>query len=109
LYNNPYLQPYHLSLANAPLGNCFSCLQPNNFSLEIFPKLLEVKQREIEVICIGGDLGFQTGEFEYRSPEGIQFLASGINGDPAQDKALLFCHDIAKGSLVWEYKLVSEL
>ena len=108
MYNNPSLESQIGSVANGGFGGCFFCINPNNFYTVIYPKLLEVKQRGIEVICIGGDIGFKVNEFEY-SQDGIHFLASGINSGFSNNKALLFHHDISNKLLTWEFELLTNL
>lgn len=109
MFGNQYLQPQIENVSNAPLGDCFYCINPNNFYSEIYPKLVEVKGRGIEVICIGGDIGFKDKEFEYITDEGIYFLASGCKWTDSDNKALLLKHDLEKNKLQWEFKLLSEL
>ena len=111
MYGNTYLQPQIPYISNAGLGDsaCFSCIHKNNFYSDIYPHLLQVEERGVEVICIAGDIGFRTNQFEYLTPEGIQFLASGIEAGKPGNQALLFHHDVAGGELTWEYILLSEL
>lgn len=109
MYNNPDLEPSIPLTSNAKFGDCFYCLNPNNFYTEIYPKLIELKKRGIEVLCIGGDIGTKAKEFEYVTAEGIHFLASGIYFKADEKKALLFHHDITNKKLSWEFKLLSKL
>jgi hypothetical protein len=109
MYDNPSLEPIIPSVANGWLGNCFYCINPNNFYPEIYPKLITVKQRGIEVLCIGGDIGFQASEFEHITPEGIHFMASGISAGSDSNKALIFHHSPSLKTLTWNYKLIEEL
>jgi len=109
MYGNTELEPQIKSISNGGFGDCFYCLNPNNFYSDIYPKLLEVKQKGIEVLCIGGDIGFQVKEFEYITSDGIYFLASGISSGTIDNKALLFHHDITNKLLTWEYKMVRDL
>lgn len=111
MYGNPELEPIIGSVANGGLGpeGCFSCIHPNNFYSHIYPELLEVEKRGIEVICVAGDIGFRRSEFEHVTEEGIQFLASGIEAGKTNNKALLFKYNSTLGTLDWEYVLLSEL
>lgn len=109
MYANKDLEPQIDSISNGKFGDCFHCINPNNFYTDVYPKLVEVKQRGIEVICIAGDLGFKAKTFDYTTPEGIQFLASGISFLESDNKALLFTHDITNKNLTWEVKLISDL
>ncbi len=109
MYDNKYLEPRISSISNDRPGNCYYCLNENNFNTEIYPKLTDIKQRGTEVICIGSDIGLHVNEFEYLTNEGIHFLASGINAGNEDNKALLFNHDITNKSLTWEFRLISSL
>ncbi|MBT3207440.1 MAG: hypothetical protein HN704_10725 [Bacteroidetes bacterium] len=109
MYDNPLLEPKIGSVSNGNFGDCFYCVNPNNFYIDIYPKLKEIKQRGIEVICIAGDIGFKAKEFEYLTPEGIFFLASGIKFNSENNKAIIFEHDIKYGILSWEFKLMSNI
>ena len=109
MYGNSELEPQISSVSNVDMGTCSYCINPNNFYEDIYPKLLEVMQRGIEVICIGGDIGINSKEFEYLTAEGIHFLASGIVSGDSDNKGLLFYHDVTRKQLSWEYILISDL
>ena len=109
MYNNDSLEKLMETVPNAPLGDHSYSINPNNFYTAVYPKLLEIKQKGIEVLCIAGDIGLKTNKFEYISPEGIYFLASGIHSGYDGNKALLFTHDITNQKLSWKYVLVSDL
>ena len=109
MYGNNDLESQISSISNGDLGDCFHCINPNNFYTEIYPQLAAVKNKGIEVICIAGDIGFKTNEFEYTTSEGIYFLASGIKAGESDNKALLFEHDVTNRHLTWEYKLIIDL
>jgi hypothetical protein len=109
MYKNTDLEPQISSISNAGLGTCFYCINPNNFYLDIYPNLLKVKERGIEVLCVGGDIGFKRKEFEYTTPEGINFLASGIHFGKNDNKSLIFHHDVINKQLTWEYTLITDL
>ncbi len=109
MYGDTYLQTYINSIPNGGLGDCFYCINPNNFYTDLYPKLLELEDSGIEVICIAGDIGFRANEFAYTTPEGVQFLASGIDDGKSNNQALLFRHDLVSDSLSWEFVLLSDL
>jgi len=109
MYGESSLEPQISSISNAGLGSCFNCLNPNNFNAEIYPELVTVKQSGIEVLCVAGDIGSKTNEFEYQTADGIHFLASGINSGGENNKALLFHHDPSLNRLTWEFKLLTHL
>ena len=103
MYNNSDLEPKISSIANARFGNCFYCVSPNNFNSVIYPKLVDVAKKGVEVICIGGDIGYKRSEFKYQTKEGVHFLASGIRAGELGNKALLFSHDLENRNLSWEF------
>lgn len=109
MYGDSYLESLASSTSNVDIDTCSYCINPNNFYQDIYPKLFEVKQRGIDVLCIGGDIGFYAKSFYHVSPEGIYFLASGISSGSNSNKALLFTHDVTNRKLIWEFKLLTEL
>lgn len=109
MYGEENLEPIINATSNGEFGSCFYCLNPNNFYNEVYGELLEVKSRNIDVICIGGDIGLQTKEFEYITEDGIQFLASGIKTGESTNSALIFHHDLENRNLFWEFKLLIDL
>jgi len=109
MYGNDDLQPYINTIPNGGFGDCFYCINPNNFYSDLYPVLLEIEAKGIEVICVAGDIGFHANEFEYTTPEGVQFLASGINAGHVNNQALVFKHDVINDSLYWEFTLLSDL
>ncbi len=52
-----------------------------------YPELARVKQRGVEVVCIGGDFGMRAKQFEFQTPEGIWLLGSGINNSVSREYA----------------------
>lgn len=109
MYDDPQLEPQIPSVSNARLGDCFYCINPNNFRAEIYPQLVKVRSRGVEVICVGGDIGFRASEFEHLTADGIYLLASGIDSGEVGNKALLFYHRPDDRSLSWEFRLLSDL
>ncbi len=109
MYGNADLEPIIDSVSNGEFGDCSYCVNPNNFNSEIYPSLLEVKQRGIQVVCIAGDIGMWTKYFEYENHDGIHFLASGISANTAGNKVLQFKYDITNKHLSWEFNLLSSL
>ncbi|MFT4762575.1 MAG: hypothetical protein ACI9XO_003594 [Paraglaciecola sp.] len=102
------LEPQIPAVSNGEFGTCFYCLNANNFQSEIYPRLLEAKQNEIEVICIGGDIGFNTNEFEFTTADSIHFLASGLSSNADENQAILFQHNLETKSLTWEFQRLSD-
>jgi hypothetical protein len=109
MYGNTYLQPKINSISNGPFSDCIYCINPNNFNSELYPELVKIKERGIEVLCIGGDIGVFAKEFEYVTEDGIYFLASGINSGDIINKGLVFTHDVTNQKLSWEFKLLEEI
>ncbi len=109
LYGNPDLEAKIPTVSNAGLGDCFVCLNPNNFYADLYPELVKIRQKGIEVLCVAGDIGTKIKEFEFQTPEGIHLLASGIESGETGNKALVFKHEVAARRLTWRYRLISEL
>ncbi len=61
-------------------SNCFSV--NSTFVNSIYPMLLEVENRGIEVICILGDMGAYKKKFDMQSVDSISFLGCGLNNSP---------------------------
>ena len=88
--DHPVLDAMIPKVCNANKGDCYYCHNDNNFYEEIYPKLLEVKNRGVQVVWIGGDLGYKTSEFEYVDDQGIVFLGNGLWYPKDWNKVLLF-------------------
>ena len=109
MYGNPDLEELIDSVSNVSLGTSSHSLNPNNFYQEAYPKLIDIANKGITVLCIGGDIGIKTNEFEHTTKEGITFLASGINLGEKNNQVLLFEHDIKSRTLNWEYRLINSI
>lgn len=109
MYSHPVLDSKIDSISNGKFGDCFYCLNPNNFYDDIYPRLIEAKQGGINVKCIAGDIGFKVNSFSFTTDEEIEFLASGVSTLEENNKALLFKHNREENELSWEFKLLSEL
>ena len=97
------------------------CSVRGTFEELIYPRLVEVQKRGIQVILVGGDTGQQVKEFEFTTKDGIVFLGSGINNsyinkgkapeyfvfDP--DQVLIFTHKKNQKKLTWEFVELNEL
>jgi len=90
-------------ISNGNIGDCFHCLDSCNFYTEIYPLLLEIKNRNIEVILLAGDIGNKAKSFEQINDDGIVLLASGIKAATEGNKVLIFEHQINKKKLSWEF------
>ncbi len=107
LYNN--LTISNEVRPNGSVGSCFHCINPNNFYTDVYPRLVAVEQRGVEVYCLAGDLGFHDKTYHYLDPDGIEFLACGMNLDASDNVALVLNFDGITQQLSWEEVLVSEL
>lgn len=106
---NPLLEPMIDSVCNGDFGTCSWCTSPNNFYQDVYPKLVAVKQRGINVICLAGDVGNKVHHFEYRTPDGIQFLANGMNAALSDNEVLLIDHTSGTGEFQWNYVPLNSL
>lgn len=77
-------------VCNANKGHCYYCHNPNNFYDEIYPRLIELRERGVQVVWVGGDLGYKTSEFEYVDINGVVFLGNGLWFKKDGNKVLLF-------------------
>ena len=75
----------------------------SNFVNAVYPLLVEVKNRGIEVICIMGDVGANKKKFEMISTDGIIFLGCGLYHNSPDDYVLIFEHEPAKRKLEWKF------
>lgn len=96
------------------------CEKRGTFSELIYPRLVKVQNRGVQVILIGGDTGQQVKDFEYTTNEKIIFLGSGLNNsvgtkgvpnyfNPAPDKVLIFKHQPKFRKLEWEFRVLNEM
>jgi hypothetical protein len=104
-----------------PAAVAMTCDSTFQFDQLIYPKLVKVQEGGIQVVLVGGDLGMRVKRFEYRTPEGIWLLGSGINNslkkenkpeyvttfDP--DEVLIFKHDPIRQTLEWEFVRLDDM
>ncbi len=99
-------------------SNCDST--NNNFGSIIYPKLVEVKNRGVEVVCIIGDMGKYKKTTNMVSTDGINFIGCGLYNiiyrwQPAKwwceekDMVLLFNHNIETKTLTWSFQDIDSL
>ena len=104
-----------MNYANTSLENrVFQCDTFDFFHNVIYPKLVDVQQKNIQVICLAGDLGQKQSTYQYKTNEGIYFLGSGLlstnnyNTKFSQygksDSVLVFSHIPSKRTLNWKFK-----
>jgi len=82
-------------------ANCDSVDTP--FNKTIYPKLLSVKNRGIEVICILGDMGAGPKKFDMESDDGIHFLGCGLYHNEPDDNVLIFSQQLPDYNLSWQF------
>lgn len=99
-------------------SNCDST--NNNFTQIIYPKLVEVQNRGVKVICIMGDMGASYKKFQDNSADGITFLGCGLYNiqyrydefkwfTKEKDLILEFTHDVTTEELSWQFKDLDSL
>ena len=110
MHDDPHMHDMMDSIPNGVSGNCSHCTNPNNFRSEIYPRLVDLQNDGVKVICLAGDIGLKVDSFYFKDPEGIEFLASGIQYNKDHKKVLLFLHEFfPEQSLSWTYKDLQEL
>ena len=109
-------------------NNCINGFQflcgghTSRFPLFIYEQLVELEKRGIEVVVVSGDGGIFTKGYQHTTPEGVDFLISGIfstldrdnppttvevNLNP--DSVLIFNHNMEERELSWEFVNLDEL
>ena len=99
-----------------------TCDRNNQFQHIIYPDLIEVQRRGIQVIVISGDSGQYGKKYEYTTADGIQFYMSGINNsfnmdnetlvekyNTSTDSVLIFHHDLEKQELIGQFYELNDL
>lgn len=67
----------------------------------IYPELVKVQQRGVQVVLIGGDMGMMAKEFSYRTPAGIRVLGSGINNSLPREYAPDYVTNFDPDEVLW--------
>ncbi|HFC01291.1 MAG TPA: hypothetical protein ENJ53_10845 [Phaeodactylibacter sp.] len=91
------------------------CKVRGTFSGLVYPLLMKVQERGVQVVVVGGDTGELVKEFEFTTEEGIVFLGAGLNNsagtknrpasfDQSPDKVLIFKHQPKLRKLEWEFR-----
>lgn len=84
-----------------------NCDSPgSSFVNAIYPRLVEVKNRGIEVICILGDMGGQ--HFLMDSQDGIHFMGVGLNESPG-DEVLIFEYALPGRTMTYQFHNLDSL
>ncbi|MGC9331062.1 MAG: hypothetical protein ACP5DZ_04195 [Bacteroidales bacterium] len=119
-YDVPGLpQPGHYCHSSQKYWNANCDSVNNNFVNSVYPHLIDVQNKGIEVICIMGDMGATYKSIDYVSDHGIRFLGCGlynhltanINERYAEnnDRVLVFDHNIDADILTYEYQDLDSL
>lgn len=109
LQGNPDLEVFLTEVPNGGPGDCGWCTNPNNFWEDIYPLLNEVQNRDINVVCIAGDLGKTENEFDYLTPEGIRLMASGMSVDKEENKVLVISRESDEKIRDFEFVNIEDL
>ncbi len=117
-YGVPGLEEFE---SNGPLYNYpMNCDRFDSyFRNTIYPKLVTLEKKGIEVIVVMGDIGWRKG-CEMRCKNGINFVASGINNsyyigkgrdvkELHDDLVLIFKYKEKNEELTWKYTSLNEL
>lgn len=109
MVDDAYLQSQISGVSNGEFGDCDYCLNPNNFYTSVYPKLLDLKEKGIQAICVAGDVGKHLGEVQFETEDGIPLLASGLSIDHEDSKVIVFQHHPQTKQLNWEFKAARSL
>jgi len=88
-------------------SNCYDV--NSNFINSIYPKLLEVKDRGIQVVCIMGDVGEKTNGFQMQSDDGIWFVGNGLYHNGEDNNITIFTYDTSDYVLSWQFHNLDSL
>jgi hypothetical protein len=55
------------------------CRESGDFTAEIYPRLVAIRERGIPVVSISGDVGMVSKGYAITTPDSIHLLGSGIN------------------------------
>jgi len=113
-------EPNTFSHSNLPYWNSNCDSTNNNFTQVIYPKLVEVQNRGIQVICIMGDMGASYKKIDFRSTDNIAFLGCGLYNIKyrfeedqwwayEKDVILELDHNIDERTLLWNYRDLDSL
>ena len=99
-----------------------SCTPLNQFVWSLYPKLIDVQNRGVQVVVISGDGGQYGKKYAYQSPDGIEFYISGVNNsfdmsienlvdkfNTNPDSVLIFTHDLAQKRLHANFHKLTDL
>jgi len=75
----------------------------------IYPKLVEVKQRGIDVSCILGDMGASEKKFDMFSDDSIRFMGCGLYDNGPEDNVLFIEQEIENAPLRFTFHNLDSL
>ncbi|MDB4467165.1 lamin tail domain-containing protein [Akkermansiaceae bacterium] len=102
-------------LQGSPLiGASSNNLSGLNFHSEVYPLLLEAKNKGAEVICLGGDrTGSDTEEFfiDHTTADGIRFIGAGLKEEltPSLRTVVVLEHDLPNQTLTPVFQHLTDL
>jgi hypothetical protein len=113
-------EPYIYGHTNLKYWNSNCDSTNTNFATLIYPKLVDVKNRGVDVICIMGDMGASYKKFAMKSTDNITFLGCGLNNiiymwEPNQwwtnekDLILELNHNVTNKTITWQFKDLDSL
>ena len=103
----PSPSSYANSILNYWNANCDSVDTP--FVKTIYPKLVQVENKGIDVICVMGDMGLFQKSFYALSNDGVQFLGCGLYMAEPDDQVLIFEYDVLDKDLHWSFHNLDSL
>ena len=86
--------------------SCNYRIHENNWNIDILPRLQQVQNSGVQVICLGGDIGNNVRTFEEKTSDGIVYLASGVPVSQKfkpESRILEFYHNPADRTLSWAF------
>jgi len=75
----------------------------------IYPKLVEVKQRGIDVTCIMGDMGSQLKKINMYSVDSIRFMGCGFHHNDSLDQVLILEQVLPNNPFTFNYHSIDSL
>ena len=108
------MDSYINTKAHTAKSDNFDIDPSKSFTPYIYPLLKKIKNKNIKVTWIAGDIGKWLKKYEFWSKDSILFMANGINNTQYfkmpkklamknRDKALVFEHNLTNDSITWEF------
>tara|TARA_Y100000385_G_C13071501_1_gene629281 strand:+ start:1058 stop:1885 length:828 start_codon:yes stop_codon:yes gene_type:complete len=109
-YDVPGLpSPVNYSHSNLKYWNS-NCKDVNsNFINSIYPLLVDVQNRGIQVVCLMGDVGEKTNRFQMKSDDDIWFIGSGLYHNEADNNVVIFNYNVSELNLSWKFHNLDSL